>query len=142
MGRERRPVHQRRAHHGLGTAQTPRRTLDRRHRGRRRVPHRHSTRHRARGRRPWIETLVGAFASNSLSATPASSCSQVPCCSPPCGCSFCVMCPTVCSSPLVLFPTGPTSCALSLRRQPQCWRSCWYSVSWEGGFSPAACSPP
>ena len=24
----------------------------------------------------------------------------------------------------------------------QCWRSCWCSVSWEGGFSPAACSPP
>ena len=45
--RERRPVHQRRAHHSLGTAQTPRRTLDHRHRGRRRVPHRHSTRHRA-----------------------------------------------------------------------------------------------
>ena len=47
LGRERRPVHQRRAHHGLGAAQTPRRTLDHRHRGRRRVPHRHATRHRA-----------------------------------------------------------------------------------------------
>ncbi len=23
-----------------------------------------------------------------------------------------------------------------------CWRSCWCSVSSEGGFSPAACSPP
>ena len=46
--RERRPVHQRRAHHGLGTAQTARRALDHRHRGRRRVPHRHRTRHRAR----------------------------------------------------------------------------------------------
>ena len=41
--RERRPVHQRRAHHGLGTAQTARRTLDHRHRGRRRLPHRHGT---------------------------------------------------------------------------------------------------
>src|SRR5207253_3368332 len=38
--------HQRRADHGLGTAQTPRRTLDHRHRGRGRVPHRHPTRHR------------------------------------------------------------------------------------------------
>ena len=47
MGRERRSVHQRRAHHGLGTAQTARRTLDHRHRGRRRVPHRHSARQRA-----------------------------------------------------------------------------------------------
>ena len=45
-------------------------------------------------------------------------------------------------------PTGrtsgrvPTSCATSRRRRPPCWRSCWCSVSWEGGFSPAACSPP
>ena len=44
---ERRPVHQRRAHHGLGTAQTARRTLDHRHCGRRRLPHRQATRHRA-----------------------------------------------------------------------------------------------
>ena len=56
--RERGPVHQRRAHHGLGTAQTPRRTLAHRHRGRRRLPHRHATRHRARGSRPWIERPV------------------------------------------------------------------------------------
>ena len=42
----------------------------------------------------------------------------------------------------VSFPSGPTSCTSSLRGQPQCWRSCWCSVSWEGGFSPAACSPP
>ena len=55
VGSKRRPVHQRRAHHSLGTAQTTRRTLDDRHRRRRRVPHRHSTRHRARGTRPWIE---------------------------------------------------------------------------------------
>ena len=53
--RERRPVHQRRAHHRLGAAQTARRTLDHRHRGRRRLPHRHRTRRRARGRRGWIE---------------------------------------------------------------------------------------
>ena len=39
-------------------------------------------------------------------------------------------------------PSAPTSCAPSLRRRPSCWRSCWCSVSWEGGFSPAACSPP
>ena len=40
------------------------------------------------------------------------------------------------------FPTAPTSCTASLRSRPSCWRSCWCSVSWEGGFSPAACSPP
>ena len=33
------------------------------------------------------------FASNSPSATPASSCSQVPCCSAPCGCSSCATFP-------------------------------------------------
>ena len=44
LGRARRPVHQRRAHHGLGTAQTPRRAGDHRHRGRRRLPHRRSHR--------------------------------------------------------------------------------------------------
>ena len=58
VGRERRPVHQRRAHHGLGPAQTARRTLGHRHRARRRLPHRHSARHRPRGRRPWIGSLV------------------------------------------------------------------------------------
>ena len=47
VGRERRPVHQRPAHHGLSPAQTPRRTLDHRHCARRRLPHRHGTRHRA-----------------------------------------------------------------------------------------------
>ena len=47
VGCERRPVHQRRADHGLGTAQTPRRTPDHRHHGRRRVPHQHPTRRRA-----------------------------------------------------------------------------------------------
>ena len=47
VGRERRPVHQRRTHHGLGAAQTARRTLAHRHRSRRRLPHRHE--HRARG---------------------------------------------------------------------------------------------
>ena len=26
-------------------------------------------------------------------------------------------------------------------RRPSCSRSCWCSVSWEGGFSPAGCSP-
>ena len=38
-------------------------------------------------------------------------------------------------------PSGPTSCTSSLRGRPPCWRSCWCSVSWEGGSSPAACSP-
>ncbi len=46
VGRERRPVHQRRAHHGLGPAQAARRTMAHRHRGRGRLPHRHSTRRR------------------------------------------------------------------------------------------------
>ena len=40
VGRERRPVHQRSAHHGLGAAQAARRALDHRHRGRCGVPHR------------------------------------------------------------------------------------------------------
>ena len=60
-------------------------------------------------------------------------------------CSSCVMCPRMRSSPppfLVLSPSGPTSCTLSLRGQPQWWRSCWCSVSWEDGSWPAACSPP
>ena len=43
VGRERRPLHQRRAHHRLRPAQASRRTLDHRHRGRRRVSHRHRT---------------------------------------------------------------------------------------------------
>ena len=38
--------------------------------------------------------------------------------------------------------TAPTPCTASARSRPSCWRSCWYSVSWEDGSSPAACSPP
>ena len=38
---------------------TTRRTRNHRHRARRRVPHRHSTRHRARRWRAWIEAFVG-----------------------------------------------------------------------------------
>ena len=53
VGRERGPVHQRRAHHGLGAAQTARRTLDHRHGARHRVPHRRASRER-----PWIEPPV------------------------------------------------------------------------------------
>ena len=34
------------------------------------------------------------------------------------------------------------ACAPSPRRQPQRWRSCWCSASWEDGSSPAACSRP
>src|SRR5918999_1591306 len=41
VGRERRSLHQRRAHHGLGASQAPRGTRDHRHRGRRRLSHRH-----------------------------------------------------------------------------------------------------
>ena len=44
--------------------------------------------------------------------------------------------------PTACFPSGPTSCTCSLRGQPSYWRSCWCSAWWEGGFSPAACSPP
>ena len=56
MGRERRPLHQRRAHHGLSPAQAPRRTLADRHGARRRPA---STQHPAPGvrRGPWIERL-------------------------------------------------------------------------------------
>src|SRR5207302_8147934 len=44
VGRARRPVHQRRTHHRLGTPQTAGRTVGHRDRGRRRIPHRHATR--------------------------------------------------------------------------------------------------
>src|SRR4051794_36628587 len=47
MGRERRPLHQRRAHHGLDAAQTPRRTVAHRDGRRRRLSHRHAARHRS-----------------------------------------------------------------------------------------------
>src|SRR5690606_4888285 len=40
LGRERRPVHQCRAHHGVGPEETARRTVGHRHRPRRRLPHR------------------------------------------------------------------------------------------------------
>ena len=50
--------------------------------------------------------------------------------------------PEVLVGPGPALPTAPTSWTLSLRRRPSCWRSCWCSVSWEGGFSPATCSPP
>ena len=51
-----------------------------------------------------------------------------------------------------LRPTDPTHgrclshpvqlfCAFSLPGRPRYWRSCWCSASWEGGSSPAACSP-
>ena len=43
LGRERRPVHQRRAHHGLGPAQAARRAVAHRDRARRRLPHQHRT---------------------------------------------------------------------------------------------------
>ena len=57
LGRERQPLHQRRAHHRLGTAQTARGALGHHHGGWRRLLHRHSTRHRPLGRRTWIEPL-------------------------------------------------------------------------------------
>src|SRR5207248_469158 len=47
VGRARRPVHQRGAHHGLGVAQTARRTLGDRHRDRCRLPHRDAIRRAA-----------------------------------------------------------------------------------------------
>ena len=40
--------------------------------------------------------------------------------------------------PLPLRPPGRAS----FRRRPSCWRSCSCSVCWEGGCSPARCSPP
>ena len=43
-------------------------------------------------------------------------------------------------------PVGPRPLRprgrLRSRRRPSCWRSCSCSVSWEGGCSPARCSPP
>ena len=42
-------------------------------------------------------------------------------------------------------PSVPTRSDLLRRLRSEggasCWRSCWCSVSWEGGFSPAGCSP-
>ena len=49
--------------------------------------------------------------------------------------------PDVIVAPDARAQTAPTSSAPSSRRQPRRWRSCWCSVSWEGGSSPAACSP-
>ena len=44
-----------------------------------------------------------------------------------------------------LGPFGPTRSDLLRRLRPEgghrCWRSCSCSVSWEGGSSPARCSP-
>ena len=40
------------------------------------------------------------------------------------------------------FPSAPACSTPSLRGRPQCWRSCWCSVWWEGGSSPAGCSLP
>ena len=58
VGRERRPVHQRRAHHRLGPAQTARRALADRHGARRRLPHRHRT-GRPRRRRATVDRAPG-----------------------------------------------------------------------------------
>jgi len=54
VGRERGPLHQRRAHHGLRTAQAPRRTPDHRHGARHRLPHRPGAKRRTGGNGPWI----------------------------------------------------------------------------------------
>ena len=62
LGRARRPVHQRRPHHRLRTAQTTRRTRDHRHGARRRLPHRHATQPPRAGEQPWRELLVRALA--------------------------------------------------------------------------------
>ena len=62
------------------------------------------------------------------------------------GGSFCATYPTACSTTCIprggSSSTAPTPCTVSARSRPSCWRSCWYSVSWEAGCSPAACSPP
>ncbi len=42
---------------------------------------------------------------------------------------------------MIVSRSGAASCAFSLRGRPPSWRSCWCSVLWEGGCSPAACSP-
>ena len=143
VGRERRPVHQRRAHHGLGPAQTARRTLDHRHRGRRRLPHRHRSRRPEEGRGPWIGR-PGLSVRLKLTLSYA---------------GFLMVAGALLLAVVWVFllryvpdvqsidartlagPAAPTSCAPSSRRQPRRWRSCWCSVSWEGGSSPAACSP-
>ena len=143
VGRERGPVHQRRAHHGLGTAQTPRRALDHRHRGRRRLPHRHrGVRDKAVDRAPGLSVrlkltlsyagflmiagalLLAAVWVFLLRDVPAS-----------------MLVPRLSDFPRALDPRnfGPPP---SARRQSWCSRSCWCSASWAGGSSPAACSRP
>ena len=54
MGRERRPVHQRRAHHRVGPAQAARRAVADRHGARRRLPHRHRAGRRTCEARAWL----------------------------------------------------------------------------------------
>src|SRR5947207_3027051 len=55
VGRERRPLHQRRAHHGLGPPQAARRTVADSHGARRRLPHRRRAGRERRERGRWIE---------------------------------------------------------------------------------------
>ena len=118
---------------------------DHRHRRRRRLPHRHRTRHRARGRRP-MDRAPGLSVRLKLTLSYAGFLMiagalllavvwvfllrYVP--------DRLVLAP---GRSFRIFPTAPTSCAPSLRGRPRCWRSCSCSVSWEGGFSPAGCSP-
>ena len=137
--RERRPVHQRRAHHRLGPAQAPRRARDHRHRRRRRLPHRHrqGTVDRAPGLSVRVKLalsyagcimLAGALLLAVvwvflLRYVPDGRSSADP-------------------DPAPSAPTAPTSWTRSSRRRPSCWGSCSRSVSWVGGCSPARCSRP
>ena len=142
VGRERRPVHQRRAHHGLGAAQAPRRARDHRHRARRRLSHR---------RRPDAGAGEGTVArapgpSVRLKLTLSYA-------------GFLMVAGVLLLAVVWVFllryvpdrddlrtrsrdpepvrPARRVRSAGSRRR----WRSCWCSVSWEGGSSPAGCSP-
>ena len=74
VGRERRPLHQRRPHHGLGPAQTARRTLADRHRARASAtgstPHQTAARHERGERREAARTERSAQAHPQLRGVP------------------------------------------------------------------------
>ena len=144
---QRRPLHQRRAHHGLRPAQTTRRTLADRHGARRRLPHRH--RHGASADR--VHRRPGLSARLKLTLSYA---------------GFLLLAGALLLAVVWVFllryvpevdpdastagrfgtwiitgaRTAPTSCAPSPPPRPRRWPSCWCSACWEAGSSPAGCS--
>ena len=117
---------------------------DHRHRGRRRLPHRHATGQPReggdRGESPGFERSPQAHPQlrGFLMLAGAVLLAAV-------WVLLCATSPTACiarhASSSWFAADRSTSCAISRRSRPSCWRSCWCSVSSEGGSSPAACSP-